>query len=87
MKVWATLRFDDHRGIDPHKLRMCSRGLHTMLTRSKTSGPNKKDQFLPLNVSRNAILVHPDWLATGLTLWQSVDTKRDILLAMPTKDR
>ena len=42
LQSWATLRFDDHRGMVPSDLKVSETGLVGKLTRSKVSGPDKK---------------------------------------------
>ena len=37
MQIWASLRFDDHRGTSPESLVMGETGLAGILTRTKTS--------------------------------------------------
>ena len=41
------------------------------LTRTKTTGADKKVQFRALHVDRQCWLVHPDWMQVGLDLWQT----------------
>eukprot|EP00971_Amphidinium_carterae_P211944 4205632-Amphidinium_carterae.5 len=41
VKVWATLIFDDMRGIPPQMYSMDEHGLQFVLVRSKSTGPGK----------------------------------------------
>jgi len=87
MAAWASLRFDDHRGLAPSGISLRDGRFFGTLTRSKTTGPGKKVLTLPVVVSRVAYLAHPDWLATGWRLWVRLAPHvRDYLLARPTVD-
>eukprot|EP00971_Amphidinium_carterae_P236388 4691285-Amphidinium_carterae.1 len=86
IKLWGTLRFDDHRGLQPSSMRMDSGGIHGTITRSKTTGPGKRISALPLFVSMDAWLVEPGWLKTGWELWQDLNDNRDFFLCMPGPD-
>ncbi len=68
VKTYASLRFDDHRGMVPSRLALTARGLTGVLVRSKTSGPGRTKEFLPLCVSRGAYVAAPQWLAVGFEL-------------------
>jgi len=87
VRIWGSLRFDDHRGVDPSSLVLRDGALHGLLSRTKTSGKDKKVEGLPLHVSSGAYLVHPTWLAIGFSLWAEAPQKRDFFLALPTSDR
>ena len=52
LQSWATLRFDDHRGITPSEVNVSSSGLNGRLTRTKVSGPDKRHNF-------RLLVVHP----------------------------
>jgi hypothetical protein len=65
IKVWGTLRFDDHRGLVPNTMSLRSDGLHGTLVRTKTSGLRKSKQLLPLFVAKGAALLSPESLAEG----------------------
>ena len=77
VKLWGTLRFDDHRGLDPARLRLERDSLHGELIRTKTSGTNKSVQVLPLYVDRRAWLVGEAWLQEGFSLWVLHGFERD----------
>ena len=84
VKVWGTLRFDDHRGMAPEKLKLEGGTLSGSLTRSKTSGSGKAIESLPLIVNVEAWLVFPGWLAEGFALWEKHSFERDFFLALPS---
>ena len=87
VKVWGCLRFDDHRGLAPKSMRLTPKGLDALLTRTKTSGPGKKVEVLPLHVAQGAFIVEPTWLATGFALWSACSSDRGYFLCLPTEDR
>ena len=86
VKVWGTLRFDDHRGLVPSTMSMRSDGMHGTLERTKTSGLGKARQHLPLFVAKGAALSDPDWLAVGWALWESASPGRDYFVGLPSED-
>ncbi len=89
VKTYASLRFDDHRGMVPSRLALTARGLTGVLVRSKTSGPGRTKEFLPLCVSRGAYVAAPQWLEVGFELWCGPDqpcADRDYFLQVPTSD-
>ena len=85
-KKWGCLRFDNHRGLEPKRMRLRPLGLKAVLTRTKTSGVGKKVHELPLYVSALAYFVQPGWLRTGFELWESTDKERDYFLGLPRSD-
>ena len=87
VKLWGTLRFDDHRGLDPALLRLEGGSLLGELVRSKTSGTNKALQTLPLYIDRQAWLAESMWLQEGYALWLSHGFDRDFFLALPNADK
>jgi len=85
LALWASLRFDDHRGLPPGSVILTARGLEATLERTKTTGPGKRVTALPLVVSHGAYLRRPGWLAVGWRLWQEVAPfVRDYLLVKPS---
>jgi hypothetical protein len=86
LKVWGVLRFDDHRGLVPKRMRMSAAGLAATLVRTKTSGAGKKVEELPMFVSSEAFLRQQTWLAVGFDLWGKVSLDRDFFLCLPTSD-
>ena len=80
VKLWGTLRFDDHRGMLPSKMHLGLQGLAATLVRTKTSGVGKKVEALPLFISRHAYLLSPRWLEIGLKLWEAEGADRDYFL-------
>jgi len=84
LALWASLRFDDHRGLPPSAVQLTVRGLEATLCRTKTTGPGKRVTSLPLVVGYGAFLSCPGWLATGWKLWQDVAPfVRDYFLVKP----
>ena len=57
------------------------------LNRTKTSGPGKKIETLPLLVVYAAFLIEPTWLRLGFELWSAHSDKRSYFLCLPSKDR
>ena len=41
LQTWCSLKFDDHRGLEPASLRNTKESLSGVLTRAKTHGPDK----------------------------------------------
>jgi len=82
--VWASLRFDDHRGLAPCAVQFTPRGLEAVLSRTKTTGPGKRVTTLPMVVGYGAFLKQPDWLEVGWRLWQeAAPYVRDYFLVKP----
>ena len=87
VKVWGTLRFDDHRGLAPQDVQYTPGfGLSGVLSRTKTTGKGKRVESLPLHVAEEAYLVRPEWLRTGFDLWEGFRTDRDFFLPSPSRD-
>ena len=87
LQSWATLRFDDRRGITPSEVTVTSSGLNGRLTRTKVSGPDKRHNFRLLVVHPSAFIHQKDWLVTG---WRLLEKEarhlRDYLLPAPTNN-
>ena len=87
LQSWATLRFDDHRGIVPTDMSVTDSGLVGKLTRSKVSGPDKKLNFRLIVVHSSAYIQHKGWLMSG---WEVLEKEapypRDYLLPAPTSN-
>ena len=86
LRVWACLRFDDHRGLLPSSLRLVAGSLRGTLVRSKTTGAGKRREELYLHVDRMAYILESSWLEVGWRLWQRCGTARDYFLLLPTAD-
>ena len=69
VQVWACLRFDDHRGLVPARISLGARGLEATLSRSKTTGPDKKVTERPVRVACTAFVVEAAWLRVGWLMW------------------
>ena len=84
LALWASLRFDDHRGLSPSAVQLTARGLEAVLCRTKTTGPGKRVTSLPLVVGYGAFLQQSAWLVTGWDHWQAtVPFVRDYFLVKP----
>ena len=86
VKYWASLRADDLQWISPDSLTIGPGGLRGQLSRSKTSGPNKKIHSMCIVISNEAWLFDPKWLQIGFDIWKRLHFKRDYLLPCATKD-
>jgi len=87
LAVWASLRFDDHRGLPPSSAQLTARGFEAVLCRTKTTGPGKRVTSLPLVVGYGAFLRCPEWLVTGWELWQAAAPYvRDYFLVKPASN-
>ena len=86
LESWAALRFSDHRGLSPSTCRVTEGAFKAVLTRTKTTGADKKIQSRVLHVDRNCWLLHSDWITVGWKLWEeSAPWERDYFLPVPTK--
>ncbi len=85
LKVWCALRWDDHRGLVPASL-VVGAGLRGTLSRTKTSGPDKQTELLPIFVGTDAFLEDKAWLQVGWGLWQKVHPHRDFFVGVPCDD-
>ena len=87
VKAWGTLRWDDVQRIAPSDLRYFGNRLTALLKVTKTTGPTKRVQELPLCVSEFAYVATPFWLKTGFDLLkEGADFQRDYLLPKLTAD-
>mgnify|MGYP007045312113 CR=1 FL=1 len=64
-RTWASLRFDDHRGLAPRSLVLGPAGLAGVLTRPETSGGGKDREELHVSVPAEAYRRRLEWRATG----------------------
>ncbi len=86
LQCWSALRFDDHRGIVPAAVIEESGGLIFDLTRSKTSGSDKRTELRPSGISYEAYLLESDWIKMGWEIWRGIAPhERDFLLSVPNK--
>ena len=83
----ASLRFSDTLGLAPCHLTAKARGYSGALTRTKTSGADRKMAVLPIFLSDDAF-VHKLLLRPGLALWTQgpLAIERDYFLPWPTVD-
>ncbi len=81
LSAWGVMRFDDHRGLDPASIVVDTAGLRGLLTRTKTTGPDKQVTVRELHVDRSSYVTRDGWLEAGWELWRHWnDFKRDYFL-------
>ena len=83
---WAILRWDDAQWMVPSTATMKARGFFAEISRTKTTGPDKKVVKAEAYVSSGAWLVDAAWLGVGLDLWKEQCYDRDYFLPLPTSD-
>ena len=66
VKLWASLRFDDIAHMRHDMLKSYEGRLSGLMRRTKTTGAGKRVKELPLHVSKDAWVRHPEWLTKGL---------------------
>eukprot|EP00435_Cladocopium_sp_Y103_P074536 s47_g49.t1 len=87
LKIWGSLRYDDMQKIKPAELHLTGGRLTTMLRVTKTSGPGKRVQELPVCISESAFVWNSEWLQQGFHLLKTyADFERDYLLPKLTED-
>ena len=88
LESWAVLRFSDHRWLSPQLCTLTETAFKGMLSRTKTTGADKKVHSRVLHVDRKCWLLHPEWMPVGWQLWQrSAPWERDFFLPVPTKEQ
>lgn len=81
LKIWGSLRYDDLQKINPGELSLSGGRLTTVLRVTKTSGPGRRIQEMPVCISEHAYIWDGTWLATGFGLLkENADFERDYLL-------
>ena len=84
VQTWCSLRFDDHRGLEPGLLRNSETSLTGVLTRSKTHVPEKKIQKKPAFLDKSCWFAVKNWCDVGFNLLQELAPyERDYLLPSP----
>eukprot|EP00435_Cladocopium_sp_Y103_P068303 s951_g31.t1 len=68
VKLWGSLRWDDVQKIVPKELKYFGGRMTTILRTTKTTGPTKRVQELPVCISEHAFISSPFWLKTGFDL-------------------
>eukprot|EP00435_Cladocopium_sp_Y103_P032375 s1714_g8.t1 len=87
VKIWASLRWDDIQKIIPKELKYYAGRMTTVLRITKTSGPTKRIQELPVCVSERSYVTSPFWLKTGFDLFKEhASFERDYLLPKLNKE-
>ena len=87
LKLWGTLRYDDLQRIIPSELRYTWGRLATVLKVTKTSGPAKRVQEMPVVISDEAYVRSADWIKVGFDLLRrAAPFDRDYLLPKMTGD-
>ena len=69
--LWSGMRFDDHRGLLPSKLRIQDAALRGTPVRTKTTGAGRKKEELYTLVAPTAFVVIGSWLRVALDIWLS----------------
>ena len=87
LQNWGTLRFSDHRGLNPAQITVSAAEFQGTLTRSKTIGSDKNIRSRPVVVSSCCFVREPMWLQTGWKLLSRIaDFERDFLLPTPSSN-
>ena len=87
LQCWATLRFDDHRGIEYGTIKVTTAGLQAKLTRSKTTGKDKAVLCRPIVVDSSCFVATSTWLEEGWRVMRQIASfERDYLLPAPSKN-
>ena len=86
LQCWGTLRFADHRGLNPGKgFEVKGNALEARLTHSKTIGADRNLSHRLVIVSEHCYVRKQNWLSSGWrVLSQKADFPRDYLLPMPS---
>ena len=83
LQTWCSLRFDDHRGLEPGLL-ISVTSLTGVLTRSKTHGGDKRIQRKPVFLDKSCWFAVKNWCDVGFNLLQELAPyERDYLLPSP----
>ncbi|CAL1173513.1 unnamed protein product [Cladocopium goreaui] len=86
-KIWASLRWDDIQKVVPKELKYYAGRMTTILRITKTTGPTKRVQELPVCVSEHAYVTSPFWLKTGFDLFKTyANFERDYMLPKLNRD-
>ncbi len=81
VSAWASLRYDDHRGLAPEGVHETEEGLDLVLTRTKTTGADKSVLRRDCVIVRDAWIREPGWLRVGWSLWKErAPSRRDYFL-------
>eukprot|EP00435_Cladocopium_sp_Y103_P041334 s1729_g11.t1 len=81
LKIWGALHYDDLQKINPSQLHLTGGRLTTTLRVTKTSGPGKRVQELPVCISEYAYAWDPAWIEQGFHLLKThAGFERDYLL-------
>ena len=87
IKIWGSLRFDDVQKIHPENLSMLGGRMTTTLRVTKTSGPGKRIQKMPVCISEHAYIWDATWLKAGFDLLKNeADFDRDYLIPQLDSD-
>ena len=81
VKIWGALRWDDIQKVNPKELKCFAGRMTTTLRYTKTTGPAKRVQELPVCIYEDAFITTPFWLKTGFDLFKrDANFDRDYML-------
>ena len=84
LQAWCTLRFDDHRGLEPASIRDSTEAFSAVLTRSKTHVPHRGPERKVVYMDKACWLHEPSWFDVGYQrLMRLAPYERDYLLPSP----
>ena len=86
VRLWSSMRFDNHRGRLPEFMTLVNGSLRGTLTRTKTACQGKTQVHPFINVDHGACVSCDDWLPAGWVMKQRVSPKRDYFLTLATHD-
>ena len=86
-RLWSSMRFDDHLGLVPARIKLLPSGLCGTFVLTKTTGLGNNREELELVVGIAAYIVVPQWLSVGWRLWDGVYPQRDFFSGLPSRDR
>ena len=84
--IWRSLRADDAQGLLPASMRLDDAGFLMNLERSKTTGPDRRTRMVKVFIERSISLTGFDWLAEGVSLWNTFAFARDYLVMKSSAD-
>ncbi|CAE7244397.1 unnamed protein product [Symbiodinium sp. CCMP2592] len=86
LMLWGSMRSDDVQCMRPESMRLTIEGLSCKLWKTKTTGPDRRINMVPLFISRKASFSGLDWLKKGHQIWSEIEYKRDFLVLQASDD-